>query len=350
MNKQSTYRELPIDAINKQNVLIEKHIKLYLKNDNLEITKETVGHNSEDTGTFCITIYNKELDDEEEKYILKICNDNYEDIKNISLECYNIGIAPKVLYYDKTDRIIIYEFINVTLTKGISSIYRLKNLISNIKLYHNIKYTTNITHNFENLKNTKLYDPKLNYPFFIAFEIINKLTPYLIDKYGLVLSHNDIHDSNRLWSTDKFFIIDYEMSYYNTPFIDLGYQTLYFINKEEELLKEYFQIDTVSDELKNDFILGKCLSFLYIGLNIRTNSIVTEAFINTEITHNFKELKTLTTTPYDKLYNINCYNTNENYFISSLFIKEGFFLIKNNIELFKPFISDNLLYDIFTLL
>jgi hypothetical protein len=119
MNKQNTYKELPIEIVNKQNILIQKHIKLYLKNNNVEITKNTVGNNSEDSGTFCVTIYNKELDDEEEKYIIKICSDNYEDIKNISIECYNINISPKVLYYDDCDKVIIYEFINVLTTKGI---------------------------------------------------------------------------------------------------------------------------------------------------------------------------------------------------------------------------------------
>jgi thiamine kinase-like enzyme len=340
--------------IDKEQLLITKHIKNYLNNNNIEVLINIIGyHNSEDS-TFLVSVYYKDLDDEEEKYIVKICKTQYKNIKNVSIETYSIGIAPKVLYYDNEDKIIIYEFINVLSTKGISHIIRLKSLINNIKLYHSIKYNTNITHTFENIKNPILYDPilykNIHQHYYIALDIINILNPYLINKYGVVFSHNDLHDGNRLWNGNKYLIIDYEISYYNSPFIDLGYQTLYFINKEEEILKEYFGVENVKEELKNDFIIGKCLSFLFTGLTVRTVNVLIKKLIKNEITHNFKELTTITTTPYNKLYNINCFDNNQNYFISSLLIKESFVIIKNNIELFKPLLDEELLNNIFILL
>jgi thiamine kinase-like enzyme len=337
-----------------EQIIISKHIKKYLNNNNLEVLKNLLGYHNFEDSTSLVTVYYKELDDEEEKYIVKICKTQYKNIKDISIESYNNNIAPKVLYYDEEDKVIIYEFINVLSTKGISHNIRLKSLINNLKIYHNIKYNTNITDSFENIKNQIIYDPVLykdiHQHYYIALDIINILSPYLIEKYGVVFSHNDLHDGNRLWDGNKFFIIDYELSYYNTPFVDLGYQTLYFMNKEEEILKEYFGVEIVSEELMNDFIIGKCLSFLYTGLNVRTVNVLITKLIKNDITYNFKELTTITTTPYNKLYNINCFDNNKNYFISSLFIKESFVIIKNNIELFKPLLDEELLNNIFILL
>jgi hypothetical protein len=150
---------------------------------------------------------------------------------------------------------------------------------------------------------------------------------------------------NMLFSNNGYYIIDYETVFKNNPLLDLGYLTLNFINKDEELLKEYFNLDTVSEELKLDFTIAKVYSILHQSI-FYYHIGVFGGLDKSLLTHNVKEIKKVSKLTYSELYNIDLYNRNDCYLLTTSIIKEGLNIVLNNKNIFSELLGDDLINEI----
>lgn len=312
--------------------IIYKHFKIFI-NDNIEIEIESVGNNINACSTYKIRVIYINSNDDYEIYICKLMRTNYDFIKDISIQSSDLNISPKVLYYNDEDKFIIYKYIEIMRTKGSSYILRMENLVKKIKLYHSIdcKFTNetiNIQYDYKKHDCLNIYN--------LAFSIYDKLVNYLKEKYGEVLCHNNLHEMNRIWNNGEYNLIDFEASFKSIPLFDLGFQTLYFKNKEIELLTLYYNKEP-NQELIDDFYIATQCSFINYALCFKNN------FSNLnveEVTIRFKDILPITKVSYEQIHSLNFYIPNYLYFMIYIFIKEGFSNILNKKSLFTHILDD----------
>jgi hypothetical protein len=333
MSKTKNYIP-PNDVLQDNTKIITKNFKQYIPY-NIEIEIERVGNNIKSLCyTYKISVTYTDDCDSKDEFICKVIKNNYLYIKDISIQASELNISPKVLYTNDDDNFIIFEYISIKSTKGVSHSTRISELIKNIKLYHSIK--PNFTNEFKN--NILLFDDRdiLSLePYKLAYSVYEKLYSYLSKHYHTVLTHHDLHDLNRLWEGKTFKIIDFEYSGINVPFIDICFQTIYFKNKEYEIIKEYFNTEP-TQSLLNDFYIGSQASFLLYAMIFKYN------FCNLEnTTLSYSDIPKFSQLTYDTLYNLNFYNDNDSYLVYNSFIKESFtnILLKQN--LFNNILSSN---------
>jgi thiamine kinase-like enzyme len=326
---------------------ISKHIKCFIKDENIETHITSLARCGErHTSYICkvVVYYNNECSDE--KYIVKICKENcYNIIKDISIKCENLKISPALLYYDDMDRVLIYEYIEPYSTKKVNIDIRLKDIVKKLKIYHSLEIENTVVNNFS-LNNTEFPEDSIYDHYRLTIKIANILEDK-ISKYGTITSHNDLHLLNMLFSNNGYYIIDYETTFKNNPLLDLSYLTLNFINKDEELLKEYFNIETVPEELKLDFTIAKAYSILH-------QSIFYYYFVETYgggldeslLTHNVKEIKKVSDIPFSELFILSIYNRNDCYLLTTAILKEGLNIVLNNKNIFTELLGDDLINEI----
>jgi thiamine kinase-like enzyme len=171
----------------------------------------------------------------------------------------------------------------------------------------------------------------------LTLTVYVKIIEYLKEKYGEVLSHNDLHELNRIWNNGEYKLIDFEASFNCVPLIDLGFQTLYFKDKEVELLKLYYN-EEPTEELINDFYIGIQCAFINYSICFKNNF----KDIN-EVSINFKDVLQISKVSYEKIYSLNFYIPNDLYFVMFSFIKESFTNILNKEELFTPMLGEEII-------
>ena len=95
---------------NTHTILISKHFKLFIKDD-IQLEIERIGNNAHSCITYKVRVIFINNNDEYENYICKIMINNYNFIKDISIQTSNLNISPEVLYYNDEDKFIIYKYV-----------------------------------------------------------------------------------------------------------------------------------------------------------------------------------------------------------------------------------------------
>ena len=215
--------------------------------------------------------------DDNNRYIVKIGGNKYYGVTRsheikASQAGYRAGVSPKVIYYD--DRILIFEYIhsNHLTPEKMREKETLKNLISLIKIVHkevvNFLEGPNLSNNiFQMINKQILYLKEKNSPY------TDKLNNFIKDceifgreskSHKTVFTHNDFYYKNILYDDKKLWLIDWEFSGFNSPFLDLAN-----VSKNNELsedddnfiLEEYYG-DSFDSNFIYKFHMQKCVSLL----------------------------------------------------------------------------------------
>ena len=215
--------------------------------------------------------------DDNNRYIVKIEGNKYYGVTRshkikASQAGYRAGVSPKVIYYD--DRILIFEYIhsNHLTPEKIREKETLKSLISLIKIVHkevvNFLEGPNLSNGIFQMINKQIfYLKEKNSPY------TDKLNNFIKDceifrreskSHKTVFTHNDFYYKNILYDDKKLWLIDWEFSGFNSPFLDLAN-----VSKNNELsedddnfiLEEYYG-DSFDSNFKYKFHMLKCVSLL----------------------------------------------------------------------------------------
>jgi len=225
-----------------------------------------------------MTNYNYILYGNDKKYVLKLGNfsESYGIIRSHEIEAskagHKAGIAPEVIYFD--NEIIIFEYIrsNYLTPEKIKEKETLKKIVILIKVVHNevAKYLNNpnMDNNIYQLINKRIdYLKKTNSPY------IDKLKNFLDDckffeqefkSKEKVFTHNDLFYKNILDDGKKLWLIDWEYSSFNSPYLDLvNLSKNNDLSKDDDnfILKEYYG-DSITSKSKDKFYALKCVSLL----------------------------------------------------------------------------------------
>ena len=162
--------------------------------------------------------------------------------------CGEIGISPKVVYFIKSERILVTEFIKnkSLLIKPFQDSKSLSELVIVIKLLHaakpffkNFNMFSYIDHFIRTFKKRDF--PKLLSPILNNITILGqKLALY---RDHLVPCHNDIVADNIIDNGKQIFLIDFDYSGNNDPCFELGNLIVemgYNDNQINELVNNYF--------------------------------------------------------------------------------------------------------------
>ena len=218
------------------------------------------------------------VSDDSNKYVVKIGGDkqDYGIVRSHEIEAskagYKAGISPKVLYFD--DSILVTQYIqsNHLTPEKVKAKETLKKIIHLIKIVHkevvNFLEGPNLSNGiFQMINKQILYLKEKNSPY---TDILNN---FIKDceifrreskSHKTVFTHNDFYYKNILYDDKKLWLIDWEFSGFNSPFLDLAN-----VSKNNELsedddnfiLEEYYG-DSFDSNFKYKFHMQKCVSLL----------------------------------------------------------------------------------------
>lgn len=134
-----------------------------------------------------------------------------------------LDLAPKALYVDPSNGILIWEYVlgaeiifdSADTKQSIGSLGKCLRTIHSIDIPEN---STDIFSNSMSLYHELLRDTADAYLFKKASNLYNEL---LNDDVSKVLSHNDLHKKNILWN-DAFYLLDWEYAGMNHPCFDIA--------------------------------------------------------------------------------------------------------------------------------
>lgn len=134
-----------------------------------------------------------------------------------------LDLAPKALYVDPSNGILIWEYVlgaeiifdSADTKQSIGSLGKCLRTIHSIDIPENL---TDIFSNSMSLYHELLRDTADAYLFKKASNLYNEL---LNDDVSKVLSHNDLHKKNILWN-DAFYLLDWEYAGMNHPCFDIA--------------------------------------------------------------------------------------------------------------------------------
>ena len=134
-----------------------------------------------------------------------------------------LDLAPKALYVDPSNGILIWEYVpgaeiiidSADIKQSIRSLGKCLRTIHSIDIPENL---TDIFSNSMSLYHELLRDTADAYLFKKASNLYNEL---LNDDVSKVLSHNDLHKKNILWN-DAFYFLDWEYAGMNHPCFDIA--------------------------------------------------------------------------------------------------------------------------------
>lgn len=134
-----------------------------------------------------------------------------------------LDLAPKALYVDASNGILIWEYVlgaeiifdSADIKQSIRSLGKCLRTIHSIDIPEN---STDIFSNSMSLYHELLRDTADAYLFKKASNLYNEL---LNDDVSKVLSHNDLHKKNILWN-DAFYFLDWEYAGMNHPCFDIA--------------------------------------------------------------------------------------------------------------------------------
>jgi len=176
------------------------------------------------------------VSDDSNKYVVKIGGDkqDYGIVRSHEIEAskagYKAGISPKVLYFD--DSILVSQYIqsNHLTPEKVKAKETLKKIIHLIKIVHkevvNFLEGPNLSNDIFQMINVKIFHlkeknnphtDKLN-KFIKECEIFEKESK----SYEKVFTHNDFFYKNILDDDKKLWLIDWEFSGFNSPYLDLA--------------------------------------------------------------------------------------------------------------------------------
>ena len=176
------------------------------------------------------------VSDDSNKYVVKIGGDkqDYGVVRSHEIEAskagYKAGISPKVLYFD--DSILVFQYIqsNHLTPEKVKEKETLKKIIHLIKIVHkevvNFLEGPNLSNDIFQMINVKIFHLKeKNNPhtdklnnFIKDCEIFEKE----FESNEKVFTHNDFFYKNILDDDKKLWLIDWEFSGFNSPYLDLA--------------------------------------------------------------------------------------------------------------------------------
>ena len=218
------------------------------------------------------------VSDGSNKYVVKIGGDKqvYGVVRSHEIEAskagYKAGISPKVFYYD--DKILVFQHIqsNHLTPEKVKEKETLKKIIHLIKIVHtkvvNFLEGPNLSNDIFQMINVKIFylkernnphTDKLN-KFIKECEIFEKESK----SYEKVFTHNDFFYKNILDDDKKLWLIDWEFSGFNSPYLDLANLSKNNEFSEDDnnfILEEYYG-DSITSNSKHKFHMFKCVSLL----------------------------------------------------------------------------------------
>ena len=143
---------------------------------------------------------------------------------NLLMDISHLDLAPKVLYSDIGEGILIWEYIvgaQPLLTGkqfNTNALYQLGNYLYSLHSHPIPKNFVDIFSNSMVLYQSLMDSPSEKFLFNKASNLYNEL---LQDGTNKVLSHNDLHRANLLWN-QKYYFLDWEYSGVNHPCFDIA--------------------------------------------------------------------------------------------------------------------------------
>ena len=218
------------------------------------------------------------VSDDSNKYVVKIGGDkqDYGVVRSHEIEAsqagYKAGISPKVCYFD--DSILVFQYIqsNHLTSEKVKEKETLKKIIHLIKIVHkevvNFLEGPNLSNDIFQMINVKIFHlkeknnphtDKLN-KFIKECEIFEKESK----SYEKVFTHNDFFYKNILNDDKKLWLIDWEFSGFNSPYLDLANlsKNNEFSEDDDNFILERYYEDSITSNSKIKFHMFKCVSLL----------------------------------------------------------------------------------------
>ena len=218
------------------------------------------------------------VSDDSNKYVVKIGGDkqDYGVVRSHEIEAskagYKAGISPKVFYFD--DSILVFQYIqsNHLTPEKVKEKETLKKIIHLIKIVHkevvNFLEGPNLSNDIFQMINVKIFHlkeknsphtDKLN-KFIKECEIFEKESK----SYEKVFTHNDFFYKNILDDDKKLWLIDWEFSGFNSPYLDLANlsKNNEFSEDDDNFILEGYYGDSISSNSKIKLHMFKCVSLL----------------------------------------------------------------------------------------
>jgi hypothetical protein len=205
-------------------------------------------------------------------YVVRFCNINrsLEDKQrelDAMLSASKRGLAPKVIYSNLEDGLIIMDYIDPTPTNPLSQ-DSLRLLGSGMRQIHEgptfgrsasifdvAKYFESLMSGSKPTVVTKASE--------LLKELALELQPFLVEKP----CHHDINPNNILYSDGKIYFIDWELAGQGDPFFDLATPVILYSmdqNQEDAVLHAYFGRSPLHEELIK-FEKMKTVAMIYYG-------------------------------------------------------------------------------------
>lgn len=205
-------------------------------------------------------------------YVVRFCNTkrSLEDKQrelDAMLSASKRGLAPKVIYSNLEDGLIIMDYIDPIPTNpfskdslrllgtGIRQIHEGPTFGRSASIFDVLKY-------FESLMSGSKPSVVIK-----ASELLNELAmelkPFLVEKP----CHHDINPNNILYSDGKIYFIDWELAGQGDPFFDLATPVILYSmdqNQEDAVLNAYFERAPFPEE-KFKFEKMKSVAMIYYG-------------------------------------------------------------------------------------
>ena len=218
------------------------------------------------------------VSDDSNKYVVKIGGDkqDYGIVRSHEIEAskagYKAGISPKVLYFD--DSILVTQYIqsNHLTPEKVKEKETLKKIIHLIKIVHkevvNFLEGPNLSNGIFQMINVKIFHLKeKNNPH------TDKLNNFIKDceifereskSHETVFTHNDFFYKNILDDDKKLWLIDWEFSGFNSPYLDLANlsKNNEFSEDDDNFILEAYEGDSITSNSKFKLHLFKCVSLL----------------------------------------------------------------------------------------
>jgi len=218
------------------------------------------------------------VSDDSNKYVVKIGGNkqDYGVVRSHEIEAskagYKAGISPKVIYFD--DSILVFQFIqsNHLTPEKVKEKKTLKKIIHLIKIVHkkvvNFLEGPNLSNDIFKMINVKIFHLKeKNNPH------IDKLNNFIKDceifekefeSNEKVFTHNDFFYKNILDDNKKLWLIDWEFSGFNSPYLDLANlsKNNEFSEDEDNFILEGYYGDSITSNSKIKLHMFKCISLL----------------------------------------------------------------------------------------
>ena len=218
------------------------------------------------------------VSDDSNKYVVKIGGDkqDYGIVRSHEIEAskagYKAGISPKVLYFD--DSILVTQYIqsNHLTPEKVKTKETLKKIINLINIVHKeVVYFLKGPHLsndiFQMIHVKIFYLKEKNHPhtdklnkFIKECEIFEKESK----SYEKVFTHNDFFYKNILDDDKRLWLIDWEFSGFNSPYLDLANlsKNNEFSEDDDNFILEEYYGDSITSNSKYKFHVLKCASLL----------------------------------------------------------------------------------------